>query len=97
METYGSGNAPTSPWFIAGIEEAVKKGIMIINVTQCATGSVDMNQYNTGKKLLNAGVLSGHDITTEAAVTKVMFLLAQNTANKEIGTLINNSLRGEIK
>ncbi len=97
METYGSGNAPTAPWFISEIGEAVKKGIIIINVTQCSTGSVDMNQYSTGKWLLNAGVLSGHDITTEAAIAKIMFILAQTTDPKEIAKLINNSLRGEIK
>jgi L-asparaginase len=97
METYGAGNAPTASWFISEIEEAVKKGIIIMNVTQCASGTVDMNQYKTGKKILEAGVLSGNDITTEAAVTKMMFLLAQNTGNEEIKILINTSIRGEIK
>jgi L-asparaginase len=96
METYGAGNAPTASWFISGIEKAVKKGITVLNVTQCATGSVDMNQYQTGKRLLEAGVISGHDITTEAAVTKLMFILAQTAEEKKIRTLINRSLRGEI-
>ncbi len=97
METYGAGNAPTASWFISLTEEAVKKGIIILNVTQCAAGSVDMSQYMTGKRLLKAGVLSGHDTTTEAAVAKLMFILAQTTGNKDIRALINSSLRGEIR
>ncbi len=96
IETYGAGNAPTASWFTSEIEAAVKRNIIVLNVSQCAAGSIDMNKYSTGKKLLEAGVLSGHDITTEAAVTKTMFLLAQYTANKDIRTLINNSMRGEI-
>jgi L-asparaginase len=97
IETYGAGNAPTASWFLSEIEAAVKRDIIVLNVSQCAAGSVDMNKYNTGKRLLEAGVLSGRDITTEAAITKIMFLLAQYTANKDIRTFINNSLRGEIK
>jgi L-asparaginase len=97
METYGAGNAPTGSWFISLTEQAVKKGIIILNVTQCAAGSVDMSQYMTGQRLLKAGVLSGHDTTTEAAVAKLMFILAQTTVNKDIRVLINSSLRGEIK
>jgi L-asparaginase len=96
METYGAGNAPTTPWFISIIEEAVSKGKIILNVSQCSVGSVDMNLYQTGKRLLNAGVLNGYDITSEAAVTKLMFILAQTSDNKDIRSLINTSLRGEI-
>lgn len=96
LETYGSGNAPTGSWFIAEIERAVRLGIIILNVSQCTTGSVDMSKYPTGKRLYEAGVLSGHDITTEAAVTKMMFLLAQKYDNKEIRSFINRSIRGEI-
>ncbi|MFO7923123.1 MAG: type I asparaginase [Bacteroidales bacterium] len=96
METYGSGNAPTATWFISEIKAAVKKGITILNVSQCTTGSVDMSKYKTGKMLHEAGVLSGYDITTEAAVTKIMFLLAQRTDNKDIRAPIKTSIRGEI-
>ncbi len=97
METYGSGNAPTGSWFISEVEAAIKKGIIILNVSQCTNGSVDMNKYKTGKRLLDAGVISGYDITTEAAVTKTMFLLAQNTIYKDIRSFLNLSIRGEIK
>jgi L-asparaginase len=96
METYGAGNAPTGSWFIKIIKQAVEKGIVIVNVTQCATGSVDMTRYRTGKSLLEAGVHSGHDITVEAAVAKLMFLLAGNSYGADIGQLLNRSLRGEI-
>lgn len=97
METYGAGNAPTGSWFISEVEKAVSRGIFILNVSQCTTGSVDMNKYTTGRRLQEAGVLSGYDMTTEAAVTKIMFLLAQTSNAKELRTLINSSIRGEIK
>ncbi|TVR73535.1 MAG: asparaginase [Marinilabiliales bacterium] len=97
METYGAGNAPAGSWFISEIEKAVSRGILIVNVSQCTTGSVDMNKYINGRRLKEAGVLSGYDMTTEAAVTKVMFLLAQTSNAKELRTLINSSIRGEIK
>ena len=97
IETYGAGNAPTGNWFMSEIESAIKRGIVVLNVSQCYTGSVDMSRYTTGKRLLDAGVLSGHDITTEAAITKIMFLLSQHSDPKDIRTLINRSLRGEIK
>lgn len=97
IETYGAGNAPTGNWFVSEIESAIKRGIVVLNVSQCQTGSVDMSRYTTGKRLHDAGVLSGHDITTEAAITKIMFLLSQHSDPKDIRTLINRSLRGEIK
>jgi L-asparaginase len=97
LETYGAGNAPTAKWFVSEIKEAVRKGIIIMNVSQCASGTVDMTQYKTGKKLLESGVISGHDITTEAAVTKMMFLLGQNRGDDEIKLLLSSSIRGEIK
>lgn len=96
METYGAGNAPTYPWFLSATEKAVKKGITILNVSQCPIGSVDMSLYKNGKRLSEAGVLSGYDITTEAAVTKLMFIIARTSKSKEIRSLINTSLRGEI-
>jgi L-asparaginase len=96
METYGAGNAPTASWFISEIESAIRKGTLILNVSQCASGSVDMTQYKTGKRLLEAGVLSGSDITSEAAVTKMMFLFAQYSDVEQIRSLLNIQIRGEI-
>jgi len=96
LETYGSGNAPTSKWFLDCIEEAIEKGIIILNVTQCLAGNVEMWRYETGVHMLDLGVISGHDLTTEAAVTKLMFLLANAGSEEEIRTNLNKSLRGEI-
>lgn len=96
METFGSGNVPTTPWLVNCIKKAIKRNIIILNVTQCEGGRVVMGQYETSLELLNAGVVSGNDITTEAAVTKLMFLLGQDLTVDEIKIYLNKSLRGEI-
>ncbi len=96
LETYGSGNAPTDKRFLNIIEKALQKGLIILNVTQCLAGSVAMGRYETGIHLLEMGVFSGGDITTEAAVTKLMYLLGNTKSQEEVKINLNKSLKGEI-
>ncbi|PKA97619.1 L-asparaginase [Flavobacteriaceae bacterium MAR_2009_75] len=97
LETYGSGNAPTEPWLINLLQEALDKGIHIINVTQCSGGSVVMGRYETSKHLESLNIINGKDITTEAAITKLMYLLGSNISPKLFKTVFETSLRGEMQ
>lgn len=96
LETYGSGNAPTEDWFVELLKNTISKGIVVVNVTQCIGGSVAMGQYETSTQLKKIGVVSGKDITTEAAVAKMMYLLAKDLSPKVFKTIFETSLRGEM-
>lgn len=96
LETYGAGNATTEDWFVDLLKKAISRGLHIINVSQCAGGSVNMGQYETSSKLKTIGVISGKDITTEAAITKLMYLLGENIPHSEFKKTFETSLRGEM-
>jgi len=96
LETFGSGNAPTNPWFIKALQEAIDKGILILNVSQCQGGSVDLGRYQTSKALKDMGILSAYDMTFEAALTKMMFVLEYSKDVDRRKQLLSRNLQGEM-
>ncbi len=96
LESFGSGNAPSESWFLDPLYAAISKGVIILNVTQCMTGAVKHGKYETSIKLNDIGIISGRDITTEAALTKLMYLFGEGHGRNEIVKLLQMSLRGEV-
>ena len=96
LKTYGSGNAPQKPWFIQLLKEATQRGIVIVNISQCSTGMVEMARYETGLHLLDAGVISGYDATVESVLTKLMFLLGHGLSPREVRNEMSRSIAGEF-
>lgn len=96
LKTYGSGNAPQKPWFIQLLKEATQRDIVIVNISQCSTGMVEMARYETGLHLLDAGVISGYDATVESVLTKLMFLLGHGLSPREVRNEMSRSIAGEF-
>ena len=96
MKTFGAGNAPQKAWFVDSIRKLVNRGVIVVNITQCYKGTVEMSRYETGLQLLQAGVVNGYDSTVEGMITKLMFLLGHDYSHNEIIRLMNKSIAGEI-
>jgi L-asparaginase len=95
LETYGSGNAPTLPWLLEELKDAIERGIIIVNISQCPGGRVVQGRYETSRNLQKMGVISGADMTTEAAITKLMLLIGEY-GSSNAKTMIGLSLAGEL-
>jgi L-asparaginase len=96
LKSFGAGNGPEDKWFITAIKEAIDRGVVIVNVTQCPNGSVHPCRYVTGYQLAKAGVISGHDLTSEAALTKLMYLFGLGLTLDEVKFQMEHSICGEM-
>lgn len=96
LQTFGSGNAPQKPWFVERLMQLRKRGVVVVNISQCRYGTVDMGRYETSLQLLEAGVINGYDSTLECVVTKLMFLLGGGYSPEQLLLLMNTSIAGEI-
>lgn len=96
LKTFGAGNAPTHQWFTDAISEAVDRGVVIVNVTQCVNGGVNSKRYLSGNRLASTGVIPGHDITSEAAITKLMYLFGLGLSGDDVRRYFDCSLCGEV-
>lgn len=96
MKTFGAGNGPTGEWFQSLLKDAIERDIVVVNVTQCVSGSVMPHRYSTGMAMSASGVVPGHDITSEAAITKLMYLFGLGLTPEEVKSAMEQSLRGEL-
>lgn len=96
LKTYGAGNVPQRPWLVSRLKRMTEQGMIVVNITQCSKGRVEMGLYETSLQLLEAGVVNGYDATPESMLTKLMFLLGLGFTRDEIVEKMNQSLRGEI-
>lgn len=96
LKTFGVGNGPSNPWFFDCIRDAVTKGLLIVNISQCSNGMVSPMKYSAGVGLANAGIISGHDLTSEAAITKMMYLFGMGATAQLAGKYMEKNLHGEL-
>jgi L-asparaginase len=96
LETFGSGNTTTAEWFTESLQAAINRGKIIVDISQCQGGSVQLGKYETSKRLEQMGVISGYDMTFEATIAKLMFLLGKGMSRDEVVSCMERSLRGEM-